>query len=135
MVIRLRLPAMLKSRVISAVGRLELKFDPRIGLMRVKRYKFDLWTEVIPYSCLFAVSRPSLSLPLRLAGLHGDSGKAREGPMTDDAEGVGGVFSLALRGGRTRGSTWRRGERLRLVGWSGAGAGCGSEGSPTCSAS
>ena len=55
-VLRLRIPPRLRASVLGAVGRLELKFDPRIGLKRVKRYQFDLYTETIPYALLFLVS-------------------------------------------------------------------------------
>ncbi|KAI5480334.1 inositolphosphorylceramide synthase [Pseudohyphozyma bogoriensis] len=50
--ITLRIPHALKSNLISSVSRLELTFDPRIGVARVRRYKFDFWTEIVPYSFL-----------------------------------------------------------------------------------
>lgn len=57
--VRLRIPPHLRASVLSAVGRLELKFDPRIGVKRVKRYQFDFYKETVPYGCLVLVSLAS----------------------------------------------------------------------------
>lgn len=49
-------------RVVSALSRLEFTIDPRIGVSRVLRYKFDTKKEVIPYSLLFLLATFSLAV-------------------------------------------------------------------------
>ncbi|KAK4702335.1 hypothetical protein P7C70_g3888, partial [Phenoliferia sp. Uapishka_3] len=60
--IRLRIPPNLRASVLGAVNRLEINFDPRVSVQRVKRYQFNFWKETVPYALLTFLALFSLAV-------------------------------------------------------------------------
>jgi inositol phosphorylceramide synthase catalytic subunit len=56
---RIQLPAAIQTPLINAVGRLEINFDPSVGVRRVKRHGWS-WKRDAQYAFLGAVSRTVL---------------------------------------------------------------------------
>lgn len=61
---RIQLPAALQTPLLNAVGRLEINFDPRVGLRRIKRYGWS-WRRDGQYAFLLVVSPLQASRGLR----------------------------------------------------------------------
>lgn len=56
---RIQLPAALQTPLMNAVGRLEINFDPSVGVRRIKRHGWS-WKRDAQYAFLGAVSRSAL---------------------------------------------------------------------------
>lgn len=75
---RIQLPSALVTPLLSAVGRLEINFDPRVGLRRVQRYGWQ-WKRDAQYAFLISVSVSRLSERVggRARGISGSNAGVR----------------------------------------------------------